>query len=150
MMNVLNKNLDLLGAVTAVLFFVSAILVFSFRLAGKPQVGFWIGIFELCLAAPLIYLLAKAPALHRSTIYYIQICCMLLWLIVELLLDYLLKFDFRQVRWMVVSYVVLFFAGSGGLLGIATQAGRGWSIASIALFLIMAVLTFVQRAVTGM
>ena len=53
-------------------------------------------------------------------------------------------------RWMVISYVVLFFAGTGGLLGVASNAGRGWSISAIILFLIMAVLTFVQRAVTGM
>jgi len=149
-MEALNKNLNLLGAVTAVLFYLSAILVFSFRMAGKPRAEFWLGIFELCLAIPLIYLLINAPALRRPMIYYIQISCMLLWLIVELLLDYILKLDFRQVRWIVISYVTLFFAGSGGLLGIAAQAGRGWSIVSIVLFLIMTALTFIQRAVSGM
>lgn len=51
---------------------------------------------------------------------------------------------------MVISYVTLFFAGAGGMLGVAAYAGRGWSIASIVLFLIMAVLAFVQRKVTGM
>ena len=72
------------------------------------------------------------------------------WLILEALLDHILKVDFRNTRWMVISYVVLFFAGTGGLLGIASNAGRAWKIAAIILFLIMAVLTFVQRAVTGM
>ena len=75
---------------------------------------------------------------------------MLAWLVVEALLDYILKVDFRNVRWMVISYVVLFFAGTGGMLGVAANAGRGWSISGIILFLIMAALTFVQRAVTGM
>jgi hypothetical protein len=51
---------------------------------------------------------------------------------------------------MVISYVVLFFAGTGGMLGVARNAGRGWSILGIILFLIMAILAFVQRAVTGM
>jgi len=75
---------------------------------------------------------------------------MLAWLVLEALLDYILKVDFRNVRWMVISYVVLFFAGAGGMLGVASNAGHSWSIASIILFLIMAVLTFVQRAITGM
>jgi hypothetical protein len=75
---------------------------------------------------------------------------MLAWLIVEALLDYILKIDFRNIRWMLISYTVLFFAGAGGMLGVAANAGRGWSIAAIVLFLIMTVLTFVQRAVTGM
>ena len=144
------ENTNLLGAITAVAFFVSAILVFVFRLLGKPQYGHWIGYFEFLLAIPLIFLLIQAPHLGRPPLYYIQIGCMLAWLVVEALLDYIMKVDFRNVRWMLISYVVLFFAGTGGMLGVAAIAGRGWGIPAIILFLIMAVLTFVQRAVTGM
>jgi len=147
---VMLEKTNLLGAVTAIAFFVSAILVFVFRLLGKPQYGHWIGYFEFLLAIPLIYLLIQAPRLERPALYYIQIACMLAWLLVEALLDHILKVDFRQVRWIVISYVVLFFAGTGGMLGVASNAGRGWSISAIILFLIMAVLTFVQRAITGM
>jgi hypothetical protein len=75
---------------------------------------------------------------------------MLAWLVMEALLDYILKLDFRNVRWMLISYVVLFFAGTGGMLGVAADAGRNWSMTAIVLFLLMTVLTFVQRAVTGM
>ena len=144
------EKTNLLGAVTAIAFFASAILVFTFRLLGKPQYGHWIGYFEFLLAVPLVLLLIQAPQLERPALYYIQIGCMLAWLVLEALLDHILKVDFRNVRWMVISYVVLFFAGTGGMLGVAANAGRGWSIASIILFLIMAVLTFVQRAITGM
>lgn len=144
------ERTNLLGAITAIAFFISAILVFAFRLLGKPQYGHWIGYFEFLLAIPLIYLLIQAPQLGRPALYYIQIACMLAWLVVEALLDYILKVDFRRVRWMVIGYVVLFFAGAGGLLGVATNAGRSWSIAAIVLFLVMAILTFVQRAITGM
>jgi hypothetical protein len=144
------EKTNLLGALTAIAFFASAILVFTFRLVGKPQYGYWLGYFEFLLAIPLIFLLLKAPQLERPALYYIQIGCMLAWLVVEALLDYILKVDFRNVSWMVISYVVLFFAGAGGLLGVAANAERGWSISAIILFLIMAVLTFVQRAVTGM
>jgi hypothetical protein len=140
---------NLLGALVAIAFYISASLVFIFRLLGKPQYGHWLGYFELLLAVPLIYLLLTAPGLHRPALYYIQIGCMLAWLVVEALLDYILKIDFRNIRWMLISYVVLFFAGAGGMLGVASHAGRAWSIPAIILFLIMAVLTFVQRAVTG-
>ncbi len=144
------EKTNLLGAITAIAFFVSAILVFVFRLLGKTQYENWIGYFEFLLAIPLIYLLIQAPQLGRPALYYIQIACMLAWLILEALLDHILKVDFRNTRWMVISYVVLFFAGSGGLLGVASNAGRGWSIPAIILFFIMAILTFVQRAITGM
>ena len=144
------ERTNLIGAVTAVVFFISAILVFTFRLLGKPQHGYWIGYLEFLLAIPLIYLLVQAPQLDRPTLYYIQIGCILAWLAVEAMLDYILKLDFRNVRWIVISYVMLFFSGAGGMLGVAANAGRGWSITAIILFIIMAVLTFVQRAVTGM
>ena len=142
-------KINLLGALVAISFYISAIFVFIFRLLHKPQYGHWIGYFEFLLAVPLIYLLLTAPGLHRPALYYIQIGCMLAWLVVEALLDYILKVDFRNVRWMVISYVMLFFAGTGGMLGVAANAGRSWSIPAILLFLIMAVLTFVQRHVTG-
>jgi hypothetical protein len=144
------EKMNLLGAVVAVAFYVSAILVFIFRLLGQPQYGLWIGYFELLLAIPMVFLLLMAPELQRPALYYIQIGCILAWLVVEALLDYILKIDFRNVSWMVISYVVLFFAGTGGMLGVAASAGRGWRLSAIILFLIMAVLTFVQRAVTGM
>lgn len=59
---------NFLGAVTAIAFFASAILVFTFRLLGKPQYGRWIGYFEFLLAIPLIFLLVKAPQLGRPTL----------------------------------------------------------------------------------
>jgi hypothetical protein len=141
---------NLLGAIVALAFYVSAILVFIFRLLGKPEYGHWIGYFEFLLAAPMIFLLVTAPILKRPALYFVQIGCMLAWLVVEALLDYILHVDFRNVRWAVIGYVVLFFAGAGGMLGVATNAGRGWGISAIILFLVMAVLTFVQRAITGM
>lgn len=144
------EKTNLLGAIVAVVFYVSAILVFIFRLLGKPQYGHWIGYIEFLLLIPLGYLLITAPELERPALYYIQISLMIAWLVLELLLDYILKIDFRQVRWMVISYVVLFFAGAGGMIGVARNAGRGWSIFAVILFLVMAVLAFVQRAVTGM
>lgn len=50
---------------------------------------------------------------------------------------------------LVSSYVTLFFAGTGGMIGVAAHAGRGWAIAAIILFLIMTALAFIQRALTG-
>ena len=75
---------------------------------------------------------------------------MLAWLVMEALLDYVLKVDFRNTMWIVIPYVVMFFAGTGGMLGVAVYAGRRWTVSAIILFFIMAVLVFVQRAITGM
>ena len=144
------ERTNLLGALVAVMLYTSAIFVFIFRLLDRPQYGRWFGIFELLLALPLCYLPLTARQLDRPVLYYVQIGLMLVWLLVELLLDYVLKIEFRNVGWMVISYVVLYFAGAGGMLGVAANAGQGWMILTVILFLIMAALAFIQRAVTGM
>ncbi len=95
------ERANLLGALVAVVFYASAIFVF--RLLDRPQYGHWIGFIELLLALPLGYLLLTARQLERPVLYYVQIGLMLVWLLVELLLDYILKIDFRNVGWMVVS-----------------------------------------------
>ena len=111
--------------------------------------GHWIGIPILFMVFPLIYLLVNALGSDRPIIYYLQIGLMLIWLIMLFFVDYLLKVDFRQTQWMVISYVVFAFAGMGGMIGIASLAGRSWTISSVILFLIVVILGFVQRAVTG-
>ena len=145
----LAQKVDLLGAIVAHVIFVSSIITFSSRMMFKLQPGHWIGIPILLMAFPLAYLLITAPEFNRSFLYYVQIVIMLVWLAVLFLADYVLKYDFRQTQWMVISFVVLYFAGAGGMIGIAAQAGRGWTISAILFFLIAAVLAFVQRAVTG-
>ena len=115
----------------------------------KLPPGHWIGTPILLMAFPLGYLLLKAPEFNRPFLYYVQIGLMLVWLIVLFVVDYVLKYDFRQTQWMVISFVVLAYGGMGGMIGIAALAGRGWTISAIILFLIAAVLGFVQRWVTG-
>lgn len=145
----MKEKLDLLGAVTAHVIFISSIITFSSRMLFKLQPGHLVGTPILLMVFPLGYLLILAPKFNRPFLYYLQLGLMLSWLIVLFLVDYVYKYDFRQTQWMVISFVMFFFAGMGGMIGIASHAGRGWTISAILLFLIAAVLAFVQRAVTG-
>jgi hypothetical protein len=144
------ERLDLLGAWVAGAIFILSSLVFISRLVEKPDLENWAGLALLLTALPLGYLLIRAPGYQRPALYYIQIGLMLAYLAVQLVVDYVLKIEFRQVRWAVIAYVMLFFGGAGGMIGVASAAGKGWMLASVVLFLVMAVLAFVQRAVTGM
>jgi len=145
----MKDKMDLLGAIVAHIIFFSSIITFSSRMIFKLQPGHWIGIPILFMVFPLGYLLIKAPGLNRPFLYYVQNVIMLLFLIALFLADYVLKYDFRQTQWMVISFVVLYCAGTGGMIGIAAQAGRAWAISATILFFIAVILAFVQRAVTG-
>jgi hypothetical protein len=143
------ERLNLIGAVTAQVIFISSILTFSSRLIFKIGPGHWVGTPLLLMVFPLGYLLFTAPGANRPFLYYIQTGLMLIFIILLFFVDYVFKYDFRQTQWMVISFVVMYFAAMGGMIGVASLAGRGWTISSIVLFLIAAILAFVQRAVTG-
>jgi hypothetical protein len=144
------QSSNLLGAVVAILIYVLTILVFSARLAGDSRAEHWIGLAVVATGVPIIYLLVTAGGRSRPPLYFVQLSLMLLYLVIELLLDYVMKVDFRGVRWMTVAYVTLFFAGTGGMIGVASHAGKPWTVSAVVLFLLMAALAFIQRAKTGM
>jgi len=143
------EKANLLGAVVAVIIYASSILTFVLRLLFRAQPGHWVGYPLLLMAFPLVYLLFTAPQFQRPFLYYLQVGLMLAWILLVFLLDYVLKIEFRQTQWMVIVFVVLYFAGAGGMLGVAALAGRNWVIVAVILFLISAVLAFLQRAMTG-
>jgi hypothetical protein len=145
----MSTNTKLLGAIVAHVIFLSSILTFLSRLFWGVRPGHWIGYPLLLMAFPLAYLLLKAPQQERPRLYAVQVGLMLACVILIFLLDYVLKFEFRQTQWMVIAFVMLYFAGMGGMIGVAAAAGTGWAISAVILFLIAGVLAFVQRAVTG-
>jgi len=146
----LREKANVLGAVLAYFIDITVILIFIVRLMRRPALEHGLGLALMIAAFPLVYLLAVAPSLQRPAIYYIQIGLMLAFLLVEFLLDYVLKIDFRNTRWMIIAYVMVFFSGTGGMIGVASQAGRAWAVPAVVLFLVMTALAFIQRAVTGM
>ncbi len=142
-------KLNLLGAYIAIIILVTSNLIFIFRLTNQQTVEYWTGIVFMLTAIPLAYLIYSSSNIERPTLYYIQLVLMIGFIILELLLDYIFKVDFRHTKWMAISYAMFFFASTGGMIGVASQAGKSWSISAVILFLIMTVLAFVQRAKTG-
>lgn len=145
----MKDRLDLVGAMTAYVIYISSIVTFAARMFFDVRPGNWIGIPFLAMAVPLAYLLLKAPAVDRPLLYYIQVGLMVTSIIVLFVLDYLLALDWRNIRWATVTFVVIYFGGLGGMIGVAAEAGRGWMIGAVVLFLVAGVLAFVQRSVTG-
>jgi hypothetical protein len=141
---------NVLGGIMSLLVMVLCILIFVFRLNNMPVVERWLGILFMAMAFPFGYLLLGARGLHRPPLYFLQMGTILAFIFLELFLDYIFQFDFRRVKWMTLVYVMFFFAGTGGLIGVASLAGKPWMYAAIALFLLMTGLAFWQRAKTGM
>lgn len=144
------EKANLIGAATGIFLYCLYIVMFTLRLLGLAKLGHWIASLQFLCMFPLVYLLVIRPRMGDSPLLTVQIVLMIAFLIIEFFLDYLLKFDFRQTRWMVITYVTFFFAATGGLLGIiARMEDKIWILVGGVLFLIMAVLAFAARAVTG-
>jgi hypothetical protein len=144
------NRINLFGAIVANVINISTISIFIARLLGKPDIGHWIGILVQLSIIPLSYFLYSAKALKRPKIYYIWISLMIVFIIVEFFLDWYPKVDFRDNLAIIIPYVMLFFGATGGMIGVASLAGKRWAVITVASFLIMAVLAFVQRQITGM
>jgi len=144
------KTANLVGAITAVAYMLLIIMMFIARIMGWPQAGRWIGISSSAVLIPLVYLFVMGLNANRSPIYFVWIILMVLFALFELIFDDILKVDLRSTRGAVIPYVMFFFAATGGMIGIATQAGKGWSVTAFVIFWIMAILAFIQRGVTGL
>jgi len=144
------RAIDLTGAVTVNAYFVMIIAVFAWRLLGRTDIARWIGLASFLVVVPIVYLLVDAFRTNRPTMYFVWVGLAIAFLVGELLVDGVLRLEFRSVRWATITYVVVFFAATGGMIGIASQAGRWWAAVTVISFLVMAVLAFVQRAKTGL
>jgi hypothetical protein len=144
------NRVNLYGAITANVINISTILIFVARLLEKPEIGHWIGIIIQFTIIPLFYLLYAARSLNRARIYYIQVSLMVVFIIVEFLVDWYPKIEFRNNLLIVIPYVMLFFGATGGMIGVASLAGKRWTVVTVLSFLIMFVLAFIQRQITGM
>jgi hypothetical protein len=144
------KRINILGAILANVINLSTILVFIFRLLYKLEIAHWVGIITELSIFPLVYLLYTGRQFQRRRIYYLWIGLMIVFVIVEFLVDWYPKVDFRDNLSIVIPYVMLFFGATGGMIGVASLAGKRWTLVTVITFLTMFVLAFIQRGVTGM
>jgi hypothetical protein len=147
---VLAKIANLVGAITANVYMLLIILMFTARILGWLEIGRWVGIASSLILVPLIYLFVVGFKTDRRMIYFVWLGLMILFSFFELIVDDILGVDLRSTLRAVIPYVMFFFAATGGMIGVAAQAGKRWTRLTYVIFLIMAVLAFVQRGITGL
>ena len=141
---------DLVGAITANIYMLLIIAVFIARILGSLEISRWIGFTSSLVLFPLLYLFVVGLRTGRRKIYFAWLVLMILFVLFELIVDQILRIDLRSQQSSVVPYVMFFFAATGGMIGVASQAGKAWTITTVIIFLILAVMSFVQRGITGL
>ena len=141
---------DLVGAITANVYMLLIIAVFVARILGLLEISRWIGFTSSLVIFPLLCLFIVGLRTSRRKIYFAWLALMILFVLFELIIDQILRVDLRSQQSSVIPYVMFFFAATGGMIGVASQAGKTWAITTVIIFLIMATLAFVQRGITGL
>ena len=144
------RNANLVGAITANVYMLLIIAVFVSRMLGWFEIERWVGFAYSLFIVPLVYLFVVGLGTGRRKIYFVWLALMVLFALFELVVDQILRIDLRSAQWTVVPYVMFFFAATGGMIGVASQAGKAWAITTVIVFLITAILAFVQRGITGL
>jgi phosphoglycerol transferase MdoB-like AlkP superfamily enzyme len=133
---------DLVGAITANVYMLLIIAVFVAHILGLLEISRWIGFTSSLVLFPLLYLFVVGLRTGRRKIYFAWLVLMILFVLFELIVDQILTVDLRSQQSSVVPYVMFFFSETGGMIGVASQAGKAWTITTVIIFLILAVYVF--------
>lgn len=143
------ESINLLGSVIANTNNILLIFLFLARIYKYPKVEYWLGVVFLLSIVPLTYMLIKAVESKRAIIYFVQLSLMIGFIVVEFLLDYLLKLDFRQNQNYVIPFLILFYASLGGMIGIASHSGKQWTVITVITFLLMTIISLIMHFKTN-
>ena len=142
--NSFNYDLNVLDALTTQAIYFLSILLVAARIARRENLAQWLGVPLLMTSIPLAILLIQGIQQGRTFLYMLAIILMLFWLAVKLVLDYLIKIDFRHIPWASALYLLLFLIATGGMNFVVFQAGIFWFILSISFYAILVILIFVR------
>jgi hypothetical protein len=96
---------NLVGAITANVYMLLIIAMFTARILGWFEIGHGIGFASSFVLIPLIYLFVVGLKTDRRMIYFVWLVLMILFSLFELGVDQILMIDIRSSQWTVIPYV---------------------------------------------
>ena len=123
---------DWIYIITAILFNLLIAGIFILQKHDKEQLTRLLGIGWLCLFIPLLAVFIHYLSIGKP--FWVWVCygLVLLYMLVELTLDYILKVDFRT-RWIThAPYILLEYAALFSLIAIAIDINQtlGWIVSA--------------------
>jgi hypothetical protein len=117
--------------------------IFVAQKHGRQDLTRRLGITWLALAVPLSVVFVRYLVAGRATWIVVYFAAILVYMLVELLLDYVFKVDFRARKITHIPYIVLEYVALFGLIGIAFDIDRAWGfVVSISFWILLACLIY--------
>jgi len=132
---------DCIFIFTAILLNVLIILIFLARMKGLKQTERFFGYIVIFCIVPLSIVLINYILIGTDLWIIIYIIIIISFLIIEMLLDYLLKLDFRTNLKIVVPYIIFYYIAFWGLLAISFVIDLAIGFIVFAVFTVSLVVT---------
>jgi hypothetical protein len=140
----LKRRIDLLVVYTANLINIIMALLFVVRLSNLPQIEDILGIVAIVMGFGLGYIAFINRRNKRDNWETYLLIPIFLFFIVELVLDYILKFDFRSTAW-VGPYILFYYVGLWGLIGYAFRFDKKWGFLTLVTYFLNMTLSILQH-----
>lgn len=127
--------IDLVVVVAANLYNLLMTIIFLTRPKGWRRFERIVGLIMVALALPLGAAVALNLLIGRAWWFVVLPLPLILHCVLELILDYLLKLDFRRTRWL-GPYLALFYLGQMGLIGYAFAVQPIYGFVTLATYLL--------------
>jgi hypothetical protein len=108
-------------------------ILFTARIFGLPQVEYLLGIVGMVMGFVLGYIAFLNKKNKRDKWEAYLLIPILLFFIVDLILDYVLTFEFRSTA-IVGPYVLLYYVGLWGLIGYSFRFDKKWGFVTLATY----------------
>jgi len=140
------KRIDLIVVYMANLINVVMVFLFVARISGLPQVEHVLGVVAMMMGFAVGYVAFLNKKSNRDKWEVILLFPIFLFFVVELLLDYVLSFDFRKTA-IVIPYTSLYYVGLWGLIGYGFRFDKKWGFVTLATYFLNMVLSVLTHYV---
>jgi hypothetical protein len=131
----LSQKFDLAVVVIANLLNLILTLIFLNRVFGRAAWEHWLGYGTLIMALPLTIIAIANLSEKRSWAFWVLPLVMVVYLVIEFVLDYWLKFNFRQTAWL-GPYLLVYYVALFAMIGYAFLAGRTYGFITLITYFI--------------
>jgi hypothetical protein len=140
------RKIDLIAVCTANLINVIMTILFTARIFGLPQVEYDLGIVVMVMGFALGYIAFFNRKNRREKWEVYLLIPIFLFFFVDLILDYLLSFNFRSTA-IVGPYVLLYYIGLWGLVGYSFRFDKKWGFVTLATYFLNMTLSILAHYV---
>ena len=131
----MNSMVDLSVVMIANLTNLLLALMFLFRGLGRPKIGNAFGWGAVVLGIPLLAAVVLNALGARPWWAFVLPGLLVLYDVVEFILDHLLKFDFRNSRWL-GPYLGLYYLALMGMIGYTFAVGKPYGFVTLVTYFI--------------